>query len=91
MARLDADLVPLNRGQRLIAWWRRSANRRRNARQSIVKAAPAVWWFAISVAGAILIAFGAYQIYAPSGYIVGGLLAWLLVWSNEQDKGRQGS
>jgi len=35
--------------------------------------------FLIGLAGALLVAFGAWLVFPPAGYIVGGLLC--LVWS----------
>lgn len=44
---------------------------------------------AISTAGATLISYGVYRIYEPAGYIAGGFMCWLLLWSHERDKGRR--
>lgn len=43
---------------------------------------------AISVLGAILISYGVLLVYVPAGYVVGGLMCWLLLWSHEQDRRR---
>lgn len=44
---------------------------------------------AVSCAGAILVSYGVWMIYAPVGYTIGGLLVWAVQWSHEQDKGRK--
>lgn len=43
---------------------------------------------AVSVVGGILVAFGVHQVYEPAGYMVGGLMCWLLQWSHERDRER---
>lgn len=85
------DLTPLPAWRQKLAAarvaWRRSKDRRARARQAFKKQVAKALTLAISVLGATLIAFGAYSIYAPSGYIVGGILCWVVLWSHEQDKG----
>lgn len=91
---LPDDLRPLpvwkQRLARFRAWWKRSKDRRRKGYRTLAIAAQRLLILAISVAGATLISYGAYLIYAPGGYIVGGLLAWVLLWSHEQDRKRSG-
>lgn len=36
---------------------------------------------AISMLGAILVAYGVWAIYAPAGYITGGILLWAVQWN----------
>ncbi|MGA5264277.1 hypothetical protein ACPCI0_29155 [Streptomyces griseoincarnatus] len=43
---------------------------------------------ALNYAGAALVAYGAWTITEPAGYIVGGILAWVLSWSSEMDRAR---
>lgn len=84
---MKSDLKPLP------AWkqaWRRGGNRRREARQAFKTVTASLLTLVVSVLGATLISYGVYQVYAPAGYIVGGIMCWLLLWSHEQDgKGRQ--
>lgn len=44
---------------------------------------------AISVLGATLIAYGVWSVYNPAGYLVAGVLVFVLQWSHEKD--REGS
>lgn len=39
--------------------------------------------------GAILVAYGTWTVYAPAGWIVGGLLLWAVQW-NYGDEGGDG-
>lgn len=82
----DPDLVPLSPR---VQWWRRSRNRRQAALTTFKCMAALALTLAVSAAGAILISFGVYQMYAPAGWITGGLMCWVLIWSHEQDKRRQ--
>jgi hypothetical protein len=41
---------------------------------------------AISVLGATLISYGVWLVYVPAGFVTGGFMAWLLLWSNEKDR-----
>ena len=36
---------------------------------------------AISVVGAILVSYGAWQVYGPAGYLLGGALLWVIQWN----------
>jgi hypothetical protein len=40
------------------------------------------------MAGATLVSFGAYQIYAPAGYLTAGLLLWALQWNHGNEEGQ---
>lgn len=44
--------------------------------------------FAIPLVGATLIAYGAWMVYAPAGFIVGGLLVFVLEHAIDSDGGR---
>lgn len=87
------DLTPLPRWQQkrraLVAWWHRTRDRRRAAYRTFKSGAASALTLAISVVGAILISAGVYQMYAPAGYVVGGFMCWLLLWSHEQDGRRR--
>lgn len=74
---------------RRVQWWRRTRNQRAKALQSFKAATSTALSLAISLLGAILVSYGVWTIYAPLGYITGGLLLWCLQWSHEQDKGRK--
>ncbi len=69
--------------------WRRGKAARAKAYTSLKVVGQKLLTLAISVVGAILISMGAHQIYAPSGFIVGGILCWVLLWSAEKDKERR--
>lgn len=43
---------------------------------------------ALNYGGAVLIAYGGWLITEPAGFIVGGLLAWVLHWNAEQERAR---
>jgi hypothetical protein len=87
----ERDLMPLppwrQKWNRFRVNWVRTKNQRRIAYLSLIKLLKKGLTLAVSVLGAMLISFGAYQIYAPVGYVTGGLLCWVLVWSSEQDRG----
>jgi len=87
------DLTPLPAWRQRVARWRqkwiRSRNRRQAAYRSFKSAAQKGLTLAISVLGAILISYGVWQMYAPLGYVVGGFLSWLLLWSAEKDRERR--
>lgn len=78
------DLTPL---PRRVQWWHRTKNRRQTALTTFKSTASALLVLAISALGAILISFGVYQVYNPAGYVVGGMMCWVLLWSHERDKG----
>lgn len=71
----------------LVAWWRRSKDRRRTAYQNLKNAGARLLTLAISVLGATLISHGVYSVYAPAGYIVGGLLLWGVQWNYGKEEG----
>lgn len=70
-------------------WWRRTRAERKKAYAILRIVGAKALAVAISVAAATLVSFGVWSIYAPAGYVVGGMLIWVLQWSHEQDKGRQ--
>lgn len=77
------DLTPL---PRRVQWWRRTKNQRHAALTTLKSTAAALLVLAVSAAGAMLISYGVYQVYPPAGYVVGGAMCWLLLWSHEKDK-----
>ena len=81
---MSSDLTPLPRWLQL---WRSTRNRRRAALVAFKSAVAALTVLAVSVLGAILVSYGVFQVYAPAGYVTGGLMCWLLLWSHEKDKG----
>lgn len=76
-----------------VQWWRRTKDRRRRAWETFKVTAERTVVLAVSVLGAILISYGVRQVYTPAGYVVGGVMCWLLLWSREKDKeaGRAGT
>lgn len=66
---------------RLVAWWRRSRDSRRNAYRNLKKAGRKGLTLAISVVGATLVSFGVWSVYAPAGYITAGALLWAIQWN----------
>lgn len=84
---MSSDLEPL---PRRVQWWRRTENQRRAALKTFKTLAAALLTLAVSVLGAILISYGVYRVYSPAGFVTGGLMCWLLLWSHEKDR-RAGS
>lgn len=93
MKRRDPLLDPLpkwkQRRAALVAWWRRSRDRRRALAGNLKKAGRRGLTLAISVLGATLVSYGVWSIYAPVGYIAAGLLLWAIQW-NYGDEGSDG-
>lgn len=90
---MSDDLKPLpswkRRARELGAWWRGNRFRRQEKRRTLKTAALKLLTLAISVLGATLISYGVWQVFAPAGYVTGGFMCWLLLWSAERDKGRR--
>lgn len=36
---------------------------------------------AISLLGAMLVSYGVWQVYAPAGFVTGGILLWAVQWN----------
>lgn len=87
----DPLLDPLpkwrQRQARLVAWWQRSRDQRRNAYRNLKKAGRKGLTLAISVVGATLVSYCAWLIYAPAGYGVAGLLLWAIQWNYGDERG----
>lgn len=66
--------------------WRVNRNRRQNAYDSLGKTGAKALSLVLSLGGAILIAYGVYQVFHPAGYVTGGILCWVLQWSSEKDR-----
>lgn len=88
---LPDDLRPLpwyrQRLAQTRAWWVRSRNRRQDAYRNLKTAGRKGLTLAISVVGATLVSFGVYSTYAPAGYVVGGVLLWMIQWNYGEQKG----
>ena len=86
----DPDLTPLTpwqqRRARLWHWWRTSKDRRRRGYRTLGIVGQKLLTLAISVLGATLISYGVWLVYVPAGFVTGGFMAWLLLWSNEKDR-----
>lgn len=82
---MKSDLKPL---PKRVQWWRRTRKAREQAYTTFKTRALKLLTLAISVLGATLISYGVYQVYAPAGYVVAGMLCWVLLWSHEMDKRR---
>jgi hypothetical protein len=80
------DFKPLPRH---VQWWRRTRNQRLAAYKSFESGVRKLLTLAISVVGAILISYGVHEVYPPAGFVTGGIMCWLLLWSHEQDKRRR--
>lgn len=83
---MQDDLKPLPRH---VQWWRRTRIQRQRAWKSFESVARKLLTLAIHVLGAILISYGVHQVYAPAGYVTGGIMCWLMLWSAEQDRRRR--
>lgn len=85
------DPLPAHRRRwrEMKAWWVRSRNRREQGLKSLWNAGQKATAFAFQWLGGTLISFGVYQTYPPAGYIAGGLICWLLLWSGEADRRRR--
>ena len=92
MKRRDPVLDPLPKWRQWLArgrhQWARSKDRRSNGYRNLKKAGRRGLTLAISMAGATLVSFGAYQIYAPAGYLTAGLLLWALQWNHGNEEGQ---
>lgn len=77
------DLTPL---PARVQWWRRTASRRREALVAFKAMVVTLVGLTVSVVGATLVAYGVWSMHAPSGFIVGGVLVYLLQWSHEKDR-----
>ena len=69
--------------------WLQGRDRRQRAYRSFKAAGRRALTLAISVLGATLVGYGVWMIYAPAGFIVGGLVLWILQW-NYGSKGSDG-
>ena len=89
----DSDLTPLPRWKQrraaVVAWWRRSRNRRQEHYRNLTNAARVGLTLAISMLGAMLVSYGVWSIYAPAGFMAAGVLLWAVQW-NYGDKEGEG-
>ncbi len=72
---------------RMVAWWRRSRNSRRNAYTNLKKAGRRGLTLAISVLGATLVSYGVWSVHHPTGYIIAGALLWAIQWNYGDERG----
>lgn len=81
----DPLLDPLpkweQRRRSLVAWWHRSRDRRRTAAKSLKSMGRRALTLAISLLGAMLVSYGVWQVYAPAGFVTGGILLWAVQWN----------
>ena len=93
-SRTDPDLTPLPVWRqylaRNLAAWRRSGDRRKRGLVALHSAVTTLLSLAFQAGGGTLIAYGAYLMAPPAGYITGGIMCWLVAWSTERDLGRNG-
>lgn len=91
MKKRDSGLDPLpkwkQRRAALVAWWRRSRDRRLRTLKNLGKAGRRGLTLAISMLGAILVAYGTWTVYAPAGWIVAGGLLWAIQWNYGDEEG----
>lgn len=66
--------------------WKKTRNRRKQRLAAFASLARRGLTLAISGTGATLVAIGVYQVFAPAGWIAGGLLLWAVQW-NHGDRG----
>ena len=89
-SRTDPDLTPLPVWRQYLARyraaWRGSKDRRKQGLVALHSAVTTLLSLAFQAGGGTLIAYGAYLMAPPAGYITGGLMCWLLVWSAERDR-----
>lgn len=90
----DPDLTPLPVWRQYLARyrdaWRRSKDRRKQALVALHSAVTSLLSLAFHAGGGTLIAYGAYLMAPPAGYITGGIMCWLVAWSAERDRGGTG-
>jgi hypothetical protein len=90
-AKLAPDLVPLpvwkQKRAALVAWWRRSRDRRRTAYRTLAKTGASALTLAISLVGATLVSYGVWSLHHSAGYVVAGLLLWALQWNYGKEEG----
>lgn len=88
------DMTPLPVWRQRLAQFRaylhRTKDRRRNAYKVLRIVGRRGLTLAISLLGATLVSFGVYSIYAPGGYVVGGILLWVLQWNYGSREGSDG-
>lgn len=88
---IPADLRPLPKWKQkraaLVAWWRRSRDRRQTALQTAKKTGRRALTLVVSMVGATLISFGVWQVHDSAGYVVAGLLLWGIQWNYGKEEG----
>ena len=88
---VDRDLVPLPRWEQrrraLVAWWRRSRDRRQVGLRAFKVVARRGLTLAISMVGAMLISYGVWSVHHPAGYVTAGILLWAVQWNHGKEEG----
>ena len=79
---------PMKPLPRHVQWWRKTREARRRAFATFKTMVTKALTLAFSVLGAMLISYGVYQVYAPAGYVICGVMIWLLQWSYERDRSK---
>lgn len=91
MKKRDPLLDPLPKWKQrrlaLVAWWRRSRDRRRTALQNAKKTGRRALTLAVSVVGGTLISYGVWSVYPAAGFVVAGLLLWAIQWNYGEREG----
>lgn len=90
---MSSDLTPQPKWKRrkatVLAWWSRTQFRRAKATVAFASVVRRAVTLAVSVAGAILVAYGVWSIFEPVGYMVAGLLLWGIQWNYGNEEGRR--
>jgi hypothetical protein len=88
-----SDLTPQSKWKRrkaeLLGWWSRTQFRRAKVAATVASVVQRVVTLAISLVGAILVAYGVWSIFEPLGYVTGGLLLWGIQWNYGNEEGRR--
>lgn len=82
---MSDDLKPLPVWKQ---WWRRGRKQRQQAYVTMKSTVRTGLTLAITVVGATLISYGVWTACPSAGYVTGGVLVWVMLWSHEQDKRR---
>ncbi len=85
------DLTPLpkwrQRWNRARANWRGGRNRRREVYAAFKPMVEKAVTLAISTGGATLVSYGVWSVHHSAGYIVGGMLLWVIQWNYGGERG----
>lgn len=88
MRKSDIPLPVWKQRQRaLVAWWRRSKDRRQTAYRTLRITGARAFTLAVSLLGATLVSYGVHSVYEPAGFIAAGLLLWAVQWNYGDEEG----